>query len=88
MRAHPIALSCCAVLIGLTATTSVQAEAVKVTPQLTVFTKDDDQTKTDDGRPTVLRGDATRRGTVDARFGSYEYYDECFEDQLPCFIYK
>lgn len=87
MRVNPIALSCCAVLIGLTATTTVRAEAVKVTPELTVFTKDD-QAKSDDSRPTVLRGDATRRGTVDARFGSHGHDHGCFDDRLPCIIYK
>ncbi len=39
-----------------------QAEAVKVSPELTVFTKE--RAVSDQGGPTILRGSATRRGTV------------------------
>lgn len=38
------------------------AEAVKISPELTVFT--DDRAEAPGSRPTVLRGSATRRGTV------------------------
>ncbi len=52
------------------------AEAVKLSPRLTVFT--DDQAKTPDSRPTVLRGSATQRGTVargdDRRFDLTERF--------------
>lgn len=71
MRAIPVCLSCCAILIGLAATNDLRAEAVKVTPELTVFTNE--KTRPADGRPTVLRGSATKRGTVDSRgVGFYE----------------
>ena len=69
MRAIPLCLSCCAVLIALAAPNDLRAEAVKVTPELTVFT--DEKTPPADGRPTVLRGSATKRGTVDSRDLSY-----------------
>jgi hypothetical protein len=65
MRATSIALASCSVIIGLTLAGAAHAEAVKVTPELTVFSAE--TTKTDDGRPTVLRGSATRRGTVSGR---------------------
>lgn len=41
---------------------AAQAEAVKVTPELTVFT--DEQVRVPGQAPAVLRGSATRRGTV------------------------
>ena len=92
MRAMPLSLTPmsftltgCAFLIGLTIVANAQAEAVKVTPQLTVFTKD--EARPADGLPTVLRGSATRRGTVDGRFGSLFVCDErrydCFDDRPP-----
>lgn len=67
MRTMPLALACSALLLSLTITADARAEAVKVTPELTVFTKE--QTPPTDGRPTVLRGSATKRGTVDSRYG-------------------
>lgn len=67
MHQMPIALALSALFLGLTVA-DVQAEAVKVTPRLTVFT--DKPAASADGLPTVLRGDATRRGTVDGRFGA------------------
>ena len=69
MRAMSLCFSCCAVLIGLAVPNDLRAEAVKVTPELTVFT--DEKTPPADGRPTVLRGSATKRGTVDSRDLSY-----------------
>ena len=65
MRARSIALASCSLIIGLTLAATARAEAVKVTPQLTVF--NNETAKADDGRPTVLRGSATRRGTVSSR---------------------
>lgn len=53
-----------------------QAEAVKVSPELTVFTKES-TASTSDG-PTVLRGSATRRGTVHSD-GSYAGNSRPFE---------
>ena len=41
---------------------SAYAEAVKVSPELTVFTKE--QASSNEGAPVVLRGSATKRGTV------------------------
>lgn len=41
---------------------AAHADAVKVSPELTVFTKE--RAAPNDGAPTVLRGSATRRGTV------------------------
>ncbi len=67
MRAMPLALTCCACLLSPITTADVRAEAVKATPELTVFTEE--QSSPADGQPTVLRGSATRRGTVDGRFG-------------------
>ncbi|MGI9509355.1 MAG: hypothetical protein ACR2QJ_08400 [Geminicoccaceae bacterium] len=64
MRAIPSVLSCCAVLFGLAAASDLRAEVVKVTPELTVFT--DETSPSTDGRPTVLRGSATKRGTVES----------------------
>ncbi len=67
MRATTIALASCSAIIGLSLAGTVNAEAVKVTPQLTVFTT----TKTDvnDGLPSVLRGSAIRRGKVSSGNG-------------------
>lgn len=62
MRATSIALASCCAIIGLTQSGMVRAEAVKVTPELTVFTNE--APSVNDGRPIVLRGSATRRGTV------------------------
>lgn len=71
MRATPIVLSCSAVFLGLSIATTVRADAVEATPELTVFTSE--QTRPADGQPTVLRGNAIRRGIVDGRFGgAYE----------------
>ena len=48
--------------IGLIAASILpaNAEAIKITPELTVFSAE--ETKTNSDRPTVLRGSATRRG--------------------------
>ncbi|MGI9490883.1 MAG: hypothetical protein ACR2QF_00500, partial [Geminicoccaceae bacterium] len=54
-------LAASVVSLGLTIS-AAQADAVKVSPYLTVFTKE--RTVSNDGQPTVLRGSATRRGTV------------------------
>lgn len=62
MRLTPIALACCAILTGPIALSSARADAVKATPELTVFNQE--RTRTADGLPMVLRGSATRRGTV------------------------
>jgi hypothetical protein len=67
MRATSIAFASCSVIIGLTLAGTVRAEAVKVTPELTVFTTE--KTDASDGLPAVLRGSATRRGTVSSRAG-------------------
>jgi len=54
-----------AVFVSLGVTISAaHAEAVKVSPQLTVFTQE--QTASEGNGPTVLRGSATRRGTVNS----------------------
>lgn len=63
MRAMSIALSCCAVFIGLTTAAGVKAEVVKASPQITVFTPEERRSAS--GSPAVLRGSAIRRGTVD-----------------------
>jgi len=68
MRFVPIALCCCAVLLSPAVTSTAQADVERVTPELTVFTAE--QTATEDGRPAVLRGSATRRGTVDNSLGA------------------
>ena len=65
MRAMSIAFASCSVIIGLALAAPSHAEAVKVTPELTVFTKEPAQVN--EGRPIVLRGSATRRGTVSGR---------------------
>ena len=71
MPKMPIVPACWVAVVGLAVAAPAQAEAVKVTPEVTVFAKE--STRSANGLPTVLRGDATRRGTVDARFGeSYE----------------
>ncbi len=62
MRATSIALASCCALISLALPGMVRADVVKVTPELTVFTTE--TTSADDGRPAVLKGNATRRGTV------------------------
>lgn len=50
-------------LLGLASVSAAAlAEAVKVSPELTVFTSDD--SSQDAQGPTVLRGSATKRGTV------------------------
>lgn len=67
MHAMPFALACCAFFMSFTVIAEARAEAVKVTPELTVFTEE--QISPADGRPTVLRGSATKRGTVDSRYG-------------------
>ncbi len=77
MRPIPAALTCCALVFGLTTATDVRAEAIKVTPELTVFTKE--QAPSTDNRPIVLRGSATRRGTVDGRFGDEAYEPTRFQ---------
>ena len=61
MRPTLAVLAASFVSFGLTIS-AAQADAVKVSPHLTVFTKD--RTVSNDGSPTVLRGSATRRGTV------------------------
>ncbi|MEZ5934217.1 MAG: hypothetical protein R3F54_20225 [Alphaproteobacteria bacterium] len=71
MRVTPLALACCAALLGLTIAGTARADAVKATPELTVFSAK--TTRSADGRPLVLRGSATRRGTVDGRYGSGSY---------------
>ncbi|MDH3664044.1 MAG: hypothetical protein OEU92_29195 [Alphaproteobacteria bacterium] len=68
MRILPAALACCAALIGLATTTDLRAETVKVTPELTVFTHDQAR-PAGERAPTVLRGSATKRGTVDGQSG-------------------
>lgn len=71
MRVIPTILACSAfllVLAGPGIETGAQAEAVKASPELTVFTEE--KARPADGRPTVLRGSATKRGTVDGRFGA------------------
>ena len=68
MRVLPAALACCTVLFGLATATDLRAESVKVTPKLTVFTHDQAR-PAGDRAPTVLRGSATKRGTVDSQLG-------------------
>lgn len=77
MRPIPAALTCCTLVFGLTATADVRAEAVKVTPELTVFTEE--KAPRTDNRPTVLRGSATKRGTVDGRYGDSGYEPTRFQ---------
>ena len=68
MRLTPAAFA--AGLIGLGFTIGVaHAEAVKVSPELTVFTEE--SAGPNDGGPTILRGSATRRGTVHSGGGQY-----------------
>ncbi|MEM8951506.1 MAG: hypothetical protein AAGA21_13600 [Pseudomonadota bacterium] len=77
MRAMSLAVTAGACLFGLTIASDVRADAVKVSPQLTVFTQE--QTRPENGGPTLLRGDATKRGTVDARFGGRTYEPTRFQ---------
>lgn len=61
------ALACCGILLGLgLGAADARADAVKATPELTVFSGE--RTSSPD-IATVLRGDAIRRGVVDGRFG-------------------
>ncbi|MGI9490722.1 MAG: hypothetical protein ACR2RF_33470 [Geminicoccaceae bacterium] len=76
MHDMPVALTCCALVFGLAAA-DARAEAVKVTPELTVFTEQ--QAPPADNRPTVLRGSATKRGTVDGRYGDAGYEPSRFQ---------
>lgn len=69
MRSTIIAFAAGAISLGMIMGTA-QAEAAKVTPNLTVFTKD--QTTSNGQGPIVLRGSATKRGTV---HGSSSYDD-------------
>ena len=66
MRVTSIAAACSAALIGIAAS-SAWADAVKATPELTVF--NNEQTSPGNAEPIVLRGSATRRGTVDTKAG-------------------
>jgi len=68
MRVCSIALACSAVLFALSPL-DARAEAEKVTQELTVITKE--LIPSTDAYPVVLRGDATRRGTVDGQFGEF-----------------
>ena len=61
MRSTLAAIVAAAVSMGITLG-AAQAEAVKTSPHLTVFTKD--RPTFGDPSPTVLRGSATKRGTV------------------------
>ena len=67
MRAMSIAVVSCSTIIGLGFVGSVKAEAVKVTPELTVFTNE--EASPDDTLPSVLRGSAVRRGSVSVQNG-------------------
>lgn len=63
------ALAAFAAVLSLTAShVQAQTQAEKPTPQLTVFPKA--FVAPSDEPPGVVRGDATRRGTIDGRFGS------------------
>lgn len=66
MRVVPVSLACCAAFLVVTIT-DAQAEVEKPTAELTVFPKK--YALSIDKPPTMLRGDATRRGTVDGRLG-------------------
>ncbi|MGI9433412.1 MAG: hypothetical protein ACR2Q4_01030 [Geminicoccaceae bacterium] len=61
MRASLPSILAVLVTVGMLAGVA-QAEAVKVTPELTVFTNE--RLSAPDEGPTVLRGSASRRGTV------------------------
>lgn len=84
MRANLAVTALIVALLGFGPTmATAQAEAVKVTPELTIFTAD--QATPSYGAPTVLRGSATRRGTVHADAG----YDLWLQDPIsgeiiPC----
>jgi hypothetical protein len=64
MRANLAAAVSGLIGIGLIAasTAPANAEAIKITPELTVFSAEETTTSSD--RPTILRGSATRRGAV------------------------
>ncbi|MGI9501724.1 MAG: hypothetical protein ACR2RE_01540 [Geminicoccaceae bacterium] len=66
MRVRSIALACSALCLALPAADAL-AEAEKVTPELTALTRD--LIPSTDKTPVVLRGDATKRGTIDGQFG-------------------
>ncbi len=69
---RPTLAALAAGVIGLSfMAASAQAEAVKVSPELTVFTKE--RATPADGGPTILRGSATPRGTV--HHGDSPYVD-------------
>lgn len=77
MRATPLAATACACLMGLIAAADVRADAVKLSPEVTVFTKE--RSRPAEGGPTVLRGSATKRGTIDSRFGGGSYEPTRFQ---------
>lgn len=68
MRLPYAALLAGSISLGLTIGMA-HAEAVKVSPELTVFTQE--RAAPNDGGPTILRGSATRRGTVQHRGSQY-----------------
>jgi hypothetical protein len=70
MRAKLAGPCLAAALVGVAFAGPAFADAVKVTPRLTAFTKEN-APRPPDAAPTVLRGDATRRGTVDGRYGAF-----------------
>ncbi len=84
MRIMAPALTCCVLVFGLAVTTDVHAEAVKATPKLTVFTGE--QAPSAAALPTVLRGSATKRGSVDGRFGSRIYEPTRFQSTNELFL--
>lgn len=61
MRLTLAAMAAGFISFGITLS-AAHADAVKVSPELTVFTKE--RAAPNVGSPTVLRGSATRRGTV------------------------
>ena len=69
MRLTIIALAAGFVGFGITFSMA-HADAVKVSPHLTVFTKD--RSVSGDGSPTILRGSAIKRGTVNDDDGRYD----------------
>lgn len=66
MRVVPVLFAGCTALLAVT-TTNAQAEVEKRTAELTLFPKK--YALSIDKAPTMLRGNATRRGTVDGRLG-------------------
>lgn len=68
MRRIAFAFAASVAFAGFITPQVAHAEAVKVTPEMTRFSSEQAKPN-DDGRPTVLRGSATRRGTVDGRYG-------------------